>query len=607
MSRPPVSPQPTHIPLSIRTTITSTQNPPQQQGQSSSSPQPSQQQGQSSRPYPSYPLSISPEKFPKALKLYNRYYLEKGLSQRVREPHSAIEPTSLLDIPSVRRAHSLSSPGSSRGYSPSVSSSTFDGVTETVVSFTGDESPGSATPNGSTDLISFNGERVRRRIRKPLTPVTKTKAALIRHLESCWVCRSRRVPCPLEHHDIDSLEQARQAKVRTRQRALSVQEQSLSLNANSSNTASRPANLPNVGGSQGQMTSLLGVGGGVGEDDQFQDIPSTDAAHTDPQSSTYAPETDLLAGISTHSTVAGPSNVNMPTITYDPYAAYQNGHMFPLGVLRGFFYYCAHLDGLCLHPFEDAEALQIHFETHFSYNRIANPHRHVCSYCQWINEFPSVPCLNCGSEGPFETWIYGNFIRVPTYQRHGPDGHDFLRNNSPTPYFPSTGGYGNGAFDFGLGDMDNGNGNFTTGNTNQGGGYNFRDHDFGDPSSQGNNDGYTTPRSSGFPQGNWARRRAAKASPIMARYWYAKRRHHKFLLLTLLLLVAFILLFKAHEWVLNKARSFTTISQNTNLPAIGFVGLLASFSVCYAFWSVRKVGEKRARSAQCVSFIHFDG
>jgi hypothetical protein len=355
------------------------------------------------------------------------------------------------------------------------------------------------------------------------------------------------------------------------------------------------------------MTSLLGVGGGVGQADQFQDIPSTDAAHADPQSSTYAPETDLLAGIPTHSTVAGPSNVNMPAMTYDPYAAYQNGHMFPLGVLRGNFYFCAHFDGLCHQPFEDAEALQIHFETHFSYNRIAHPHRYVCSYCQWINGFTPGSCLNCAREGTFETWIYGNFIRAPTYQRHGPDGQDFLRNYSSTPYFPSMGGFGNGTFDFGLGGMDNGNGNFTTGSMNQGGGYNFRNNNFGDLSFQGDNNVYTTPRSGGFPGGNWARRRAAKASPITARNRYAKHRHHKFLLLTLLLLVAFTLLFKTHEWVLKKARSFTTISQNPNLPAIGFVGFLASFSVCYAFWSVKKVGEKRARSAQCVSFIRFHG
>lgn len=607
MSRPP-SPRSTHIPLSIRTTITPTHPTPQQHGQSSSSqPAPQQQTPSSSsaQQYPSYPISISSEKFPKALKLYSKYYLVRGLSQQ--EPRSAIEPNNRLSIPNVKRAHSLSSPGSSRADTPSVSDSAYDGVTESVVSFTGEESPGSATPNGSTELISFTGERVRQRIRRPLTPVTKAKAALIRHLESCWVCRSRRVPCPLEHHDIDSLEKARQARARTRQRAQSVQ-QSRSSDASFSNAPS--ADQPNAGGSQGQMTSLLGVGGGVGQADQFQEVKPFETAHTDSQSSTFATETetDLLTEIPSHPNVAGPANIAMPampTMTYtDPYATYQNGQMFPLGVFRGFFYFCAHLDGLCQHPFEDAEALQTHFETHFSYNRIAPAHRYVCSYCQWINNFSSGPCYNCGSENTIETWIYGNFIRVPTYQRYGPDGQDFLRNNSSTPFFSAAGGNGMGTFDFGLGGMDNGNGNFTTGGMNQGGGYyNFQNNNnIGDPSSQGDNDGGNTPRSGGFPQGNWTRtRNRAKASPLTARYWYAKYRHHKFLLLTLLLLVAFTLLFKAHDWVLTKARSITPTSQNPNLPVLGFVGFLASFAMCYTYWSVKKVGVQRVRRAQCVS------
>ncbi|CZR63065.1 uncharacterized protein PAC_12962 [Phialocephala subalpina] len=45
------------------------------------------------------------------------------------------------------------------------------------------------------------------RYRKPpLDPTTIAKAALVRHLGSCWVCRIRHVPCPLGHHDIATLE-----------------------------------------------------------------------------------------------------------------------------------------------------------------------------------------------------------------------------------------------------------------------------------------------------------------------------------------------------------------------------------------------------------------
>ncbi len=446
MSRPP-SPKPTHVPLSIRTTITPSKVAPQRQGQSLSLQPPHQ-------PHLSYPLSISSEKFPKALKLYKKYYLEKGLAQRVRESQSAIEPSSRLNIPGLQRAHSVTSPGSSRPYTPSVSNSAYDGVTESVVSFTGEESPGSATPNGSTELISFTGEVVRPRIRRPLSPVTKAKAALIRHLESCWICRNRRVPCPLEHHDIDSLERARQAKVRTRQRAQSLQHSRAS-NASTSDAPSGfvSADQPSTEASQGQMTSLLGVGGGVGigPADQFQGIPSFDA-HTDTQSSTYGPEADLLAEIPLHRDVAGTSNLAMPAIPavpyVDHYAAHQNGEMFPLGVLRGFFYFCAHLDGLCHHPFEDAEALQTHFETHFSYNRIQPAYRYVCSYCGWCNHFPSGPCFNCSNEATIETWIYGHFIRPSAYQRYKPEGIDFNRNCSSSCFSSEIGGYG--MMDFGY-------------------------------------------------------------------------------------------------------------------------------------------------------------
>lgn len=606
MSRPP-SPHHPHlsqVPFPIRTTITPTKSALQQQRQSSSPPNPPQQ------PYPVYPIPISSEKFPKALKLYNKYWYAKGLAQRVQEPQSAIGPDH-LNIPLPARARSLTSHGSSRAYTPSVSNSAYDGVTESVVSFTGEESPGSATPNGSTELISYTGERVKQRIRRPLSPVTKAKAALIRHLGSCSICRGRRVPCPFEHHDIDSLEKARQAKDRTRQRAKSLQ-QSRSSNASSSNRTSGavPADQPASGGSLGQMTSLLGVGG-VGQADQFQDIPSSDSAQTDSQASTYATEADLLAEIASHRDVPGLANLTMPTMplpNIDPYTGYQNGQMIALGVVRGGFFFCAHLDGLCHHPFADAEALQTHFETHFAYNRITPAHRYICSYCQNMNNFPSGSCSNCGMEGTIEMWIYGHFIRMPTYQHYKPDGQDFVWNNSSAPFYSSM-GYGTGNMDFGFGGgMDNGNGNFTTGGMNQGGYYNFQDNNnFGDPSSQGDNgNGYNTPRSGGYPpfQGTWTRNRA-KASPFTARHWFAKAlqtyRHHKFLLLTLLLLVAFTLLFQAHEWLLVEVRKFTPISllSHPNLPVFGFVGVLASFAMCYAYWSVKKLGVQRVRRAQC--------
>lgn len=199
---------------------------------------------------------------------------------------------------------------------------------------------------------------------------------------------------------------------------------------------------------------------------------------------------------------------------------------------------------------------------------------------------------------------------MPTFQRYGPDGQDFLRNDS-APYIPAM-GYGmsnmNMNMDFGL-DGGMGNGNYTTGGMNQGNFFYQDNNNFEDPGSQGGDEnGYTTPRSGGHPfQGNWARHRV-KASPFTARYWYGKAmqtyRHHKVVTFTLMLLVALILLFQAHEWLLTKARMFTPLSllSHPNLPVFGFVGVLASFAMCYTYWSVKKLGVQRVRRAQCRSY-----
>ncbi len=50
--------------------------------------------------------------------------------------------------------------------------------------------------------IAFNGETGRRRTRRILSPKSKAKAALVRHLGACWQCRARRVPVRLFLEDI---------------------------------------------------------------------------------------------------------------------------------------------------------------------------------------------------------------------------------------------------------------------------------------------------------------------------------------------------------------------------------------------------------------------
>jgi hypothetical protein len=181
MSRPPFRPQPAHQQLSIRTNIKPSQAPAEE--------------GQTPLPTPPrYPIPIPPEKFSKALKLYNRYRLAEGFAQRAQEPRSATGP-SHLNIPGPIRSQSLTSRASSRGYAPSISTSAYDEVTDisSVISFTDNESQLSTPDKNTKELTSYNGQKVKRRVRKPLGAVAKPKAALIRHIGSCVVCRARRV------------------------------------------------------------------------------------------------------------------------------------------------------------------------------------------------------------------------------------------------------------------------------------------------------------------------------------------------------------------------------------------------------------------------------
>ena len=192
MSQPPtpVRSRPAQQALSIRTAISPATSPPMQQGLSLSPPQQTQ-------PYPTYPIPVPPEKLAKAVKLYTRYRLEEGLAQRVQQPGQSYGGSLLSPV----TAQSITSRTSSRRYTPSVSTSTYDGVTDlsSLVSFNGEESPSSATAHASTELTTFDGKKIKQRTRKPLSPTAKAKAALIRYLESCWVCRSRRVPVSLTH------------------------------------------------------------------------------------------------------------------------------------------------------------------------------------------------------------------------------------------------------------------------------------------------------------------------------------------------------------------------------------------------------------------------
>jgi hypothetical protein len=138
------------------------------------------------KPYPIYPIPIPSDKREKALQLYVKYKREVELALE----HTSFHPTSHITTKSV-----VTSTPACRQISTSISSSTSDGLTDlsSVISFDDRESSFSGK-NLLGDLISFDGKTVKRRARRGLNPTAKAKAALIRFLGSCWVCRSRRVP-----------------------------------------------------------------------------------------------------------------------------------------------------------------------------------------------------------------------------------------------------------------------------------------------------------------------------------------------------------------------------------------------------------------------------
>jgi hypothetical protein len=173
-------------PQSLKISTMNQPSPPAaQQSTPTSPPQPQ---------YPNYPLPIPHDKQAKALQLYKQYKLEKTLSQ---QPQSAVSNHHgfHLNVPGPLPPRSTTSVGSSRHHRAlSISTSAYDAPTDlsSVVSFDDNESP---TSRGRHDeLMSFDGKKIRQRRRSKLNPTKRAKAALVRCLGSCWVCRSRRVP-----------------------------------------------------------------------------------------------------------------------------------------------------------------------------------------------------------------------------------------------------------------------------------------------------------------------------------------------------------------------------------------------------------------------------
>jgi hypothetical protein len=327
---------------------------------------------------------------------------------------------------------------------------------------------------------------------------------------------------------------------------------------------------------------------GLGQNEELQTSAPFDMTHLDIQSPAFGdPSPDIPAPATLY---YGPPDLS--ALSSNPYASYQDGSMFPIGVQRDGYFQCQHLEDFCFESFTNPEHLQTHFEAaHFAFTRIHPAHRYVCSSCQHFNELHTGPCYNCG-QAQIEIWIYGNFIRNPSYHRHSPDGQDLLRNTpSSAPYYPSEYNMSNSGVPenpgMNGGNFNQGNYTFQPENTYRGApspGYDYNSH---------NNAGANGTQF----QGNRFQRAWNSVEEKTLSLQPQTSRRHKLLFALILLFMALTLCFSC-TWAFTKFHSFIPYSTTANLPIIGFVGIVASFAMCS---SVKHFTVQRVRSAQCVS------
>ncbi|KAL5325154.1 hypothetical protein ACEPPN_006277 [Leptodophora sp. 'Broadleaf-Isolate-01'] len=559
-----------------------------------------------SQPYPIYPLPIPREKEARAVELYIQY-CDAQLKEKVET--SQIEPQSAashrggyhLTVPGPPTAHSVASFTSSK-YSLPVSAYDANTDLSSVLSFEDEDEPTSAAVKNEGELMSFDGKKIKQRRRKRLSPVARAKAALVRHLGSCWVCRSRRVKCPLEHHDVDVLKSLRLKRFEA-QRPKADNNSSSSMSSSSQQTATSVRAWPNTGAGFSQSDTLMGIGGIGG--DLNATLENVDTSQLDIQSpggaaygeiSLDVPAPPLRSLGESHMAEFGPN----------PYSSYQDGQMLVLGARREGIFYCQHLDGLCLDIFGTDEELQIHFQyAHFAFNRITPAHRFVCLSCTHFNDDIVGPCSNCLSVGTIELWIYGNFIRNPTFQRHAPDAQD-IANWTPTTFFSST--YPTSNLDQWDQELNSGNfGGYTNTNTDnfdfQGGNFGGSQYDY-QPS---NHSSYSTNHFQGNMFNN-ARQLAISHSHFSAQIFYGKvqdpPQHHnsKLLLFLLFLLLAVVVLSFSHDWILARARAALprlAVEFRAHVQLLGFFGMVGSFGM---FFSVKQFAKQRGRRLRCYQY-----
>lgn len=229
------------------------------------------------------------------------------------------------------------------------------------------------------------------------------------------------IQCPMNHHDIAALDQARQLRNRSKRPISDHDDQQYAQRQRqySSTPTSPPAYLSPVQSpiatSVSVDQSLLGIGR------KYQQLPSHNrlSISTDTPSPIGADPLEFSVQPPTNFGNTDPSTIDWAALGLgSAFAPYEEGKFLPLGVLRQYFngwVWACQFNG-CHESFGDEETLQNHFETHSAFTRIHPPYRYVCPVCSSPNDIPTAVCMRTGCPGTPETLIWGR-SKSPSQRR----------------------------------------------------------------------------------------------------------------------------------------------------------------------------------------------
>ncbi|KAJ8068919.1 hypothetical protein OCU04_002600 [Sclerotinia nivalis] len=525
---------------------------------------------------------IPPDKVQRASKLYSEFRMTEGLAQRSDDPN-ATSPSSIGSFGISGLPGPLTN-GS--GSSQAKTAQSFDATPSdwsSVMSFDPDSQY--SGQSGKNKAVSYQGHSVPQRTRKKFDPVSRAKTALIRYLGACQSCKERSVPCPLEHHDIESLVHAHQSS------SITQETDSQYCNTTSPTYELEIANTPS--GQATPVTShekyeLQGIGGSFGVAPEIPCDRELIFSPVDMESS----HDQNLWGSSASIDVAARATAH--------YSLVQNGGQFPLGVWDDSTFKCYYLDGECQQSFMDEEALQAHFETaHFEFNRINPCRRYICTQCCFVNA--TLVC-NCG--GTVKMFICGNYIRTAQLPPEPPARQPYCYTEFDTPTIFSGPSYAYSDFEQGLGLNVNEAQNFD--NSVNTGLYGVGSSIYPDPNA-GILGAYTydstQPGGNRYNRNAWMlTQRPNKAAVIPIRHRAVKfgqaSKQQKFLVFILLSLMLILTGIQLVHWIISTTSKIDQFLPS--MPTLGFIGFLVSFATTWATRHIHSIHKaKKYKMHRC--------